>query len=163
MIIRNEMELYRIRNYIGNNPVNWSIGFPRRCTIFRATLRIGVKMLVVQSEDKEKMSEINKRIEAVIKFRNERDWKQFHKSKDLADAISIEASELLELFLWKESEKFDREMLKGELADILIYCLLLSDKHNLDIGEIIQNKISKNEKKYPVDKSHGKTEKYNRL
>jgi NTP pyrophosphatase (non-canonical NTP hydrolase) len=100
---------------------------------------------------------------AIVKFRDERDWAQFHNSKDLALAISIEASELNELFLWKGSEDADIEKVKEELADILAYSLLLAAKHNLNVEEIILQKIESNAKKYPVSKSKGSAKKYDEL
>ena len=109
------------------------------------------------------MSEIKKITDAIIKFRDERDWEQFHNSKDLALAISIEASELLELFLWKGNEEADPEKLKEELADVLTFCFLLAEKHGLDIQEIIELKISQNADKYPVEKSKGPAKKYSEL
>jgi NTP pyrophosphatase (non-canonical NTP hydrolase) len=109
------------------------------------------------------MSDINKLIQEIVKFRDERDWKQFHNSKDLALALSIESSELLELFLWKDNEDFRPDKLKEELADVLMYALLLAHKHDLNIPEIISDKIRKNAEKYPVDKSKGNATKYNEL
>lgn len=108
-------------------------------------------------------SEIIKKLK---KFRDERDWKQFHDSKNLALALSIEASELNELFLWKnieESEDISKDRLSEELADILSYAFLIADKHNLDPFEIILNKIKINSKKYPIEKSKGKSTKYSDL
>lgn len=109
------------------------------------------------------MSEIKEIIQELVKFRDERNWEQFHNSKDLALAISIEASELNELFLWKKPEEVNEEKLKEELADIFAYALLLANKHNLDVKEIIQAKIKKNGEKYPVEKSKGSAKKYNEL
>lgn len=112
------------------------------------------------------MDDIKKIIEEIVKFRDERDWKQFHDSKNLSTAISIEAAELNELFLWKtveESEQVDKARIKEELADILIFSLLLAHKHNFNIKEIILKKISKNSKKYPVDKAKGTANKYTDL
>lgn len=109
------------------------------------------------------MTDIDSAIKALREFRDERDWQQFHNSKDLAVAISIEASELLELFLWKGEEDFNREELEEELADVLSFCILLADKHKINIGEIIQNKITKNAKKYPVEKAKGTAKKYTDL
>lgn len=109
------------------------------------------------------MKDLNLLIEEIVKFRDERDWNQFHNSKDLALALSIESSELLELFLWKDNEDFKLDKLKEELADVLMYALLLAHKHNLNISEIIQEKIKKNGEKYPVDKSKGNATKYNEL
>ena len=102
-------------------------------------------------------------IDKLIEFRDARDWEQFHNSKDLSLAISIEASELLELFLWKGNEDFDRDKMKEELADILCFSLLLAKKNNLDIVEIINEKINKNALKYPVEKAKGTSKKYNEL
>ncbi|KPH15182.1 nucleotide pyrophosphohydrolase [Chryseobacterium sp. ERMR1:04] len=109
------------------------------------------------------MSDINKLIHEIVKFRDERDWEQFHNSKDLALALSIESSELLELFLWKDSEDFKLDKLKEELADVLMYAFLIANKHDLNIAEIIQEKMQKNAEKYPVDKSKGNATKYNEL
>ncbi len=109
------------------------------------------------------MGDINKLIQEIVKFRDDRDWKQFHNSKDLAMALSIESSELLELFLWKDNEDFRPDKLKEELADVLMYALLLAHKHDLNIPEIISDKIRKNAEKYPVDKSKGNATKYNEL
>ncbi len=105
-------------------------------------------------------------IEALIKFRNERDWEQFHDSKNLALAISIEAAELNELFLWKkdhETENVNPEKLKEELADVLAFAFLLAEKHNLNVFDIILDKINQNAQKYPVDKARGTAKKYNEL
>ena len=109
------------------------------------------------------MADIEEIIEKLIAFRDERDWKQFHNSKDLALAISIEANELLELFLWKEAEAADKEKIKEELADILSFAFLLAHKHDLDIKEIILKKIQANSIKYPVEKSRGNAKKYDEL
>ena len=102
-------------------------------------------------------------IAALIKFRNDRDWEQFHNSKDLALAISIESAELLELFLWKKAEDADKEKIKEELADVFSFAFLLAHKYNLDVKSIILEKIEKNAKKYPVDKSRGTAKKYDEL
>lgn len=105
-------------------------------------------------------------IKQLLKFRDERDWKQFHDSKNLALAISIEAAELNELFLWKEkpdSEDVDILKIKEELADILSFAFLLAEKHGLDPFEIVSEKIKKNGEKYPVDKSKGRSDKYTQL
>jgi NTP pyrophosphatase (non-canonical NTP hydrolase) len=112
------------------------------------------------------MNEIKKVTEELLKFRNDRDWEQFHNTKNLAIAISIEAAELNELFLWKsveESEQVSLDRIKEELADILAYSLLLAEKHNLDIHDIVLDKIKKNNEKYPVDKARGTAKKYNEL
>lgn len=112
------------------------------------------------------MSDIQILIDELIKFRDARHWEQFHNTKDLALAISIEAAELNELFLWKtteESELVDQNKLKEELADILAFSLLLAGKHGFDVKEIVLEKIKKNGEKYPVDKSKGTAKKYNEL
>ncbi|PRD57462.1 nucleotide pyrophosphohydrolase [Sphingobacterium gobiense] len=109
------------------------------------------------------MTDIEQLLQQIRNFRDARDWQQFHNSKDLAVALSIEASELLELFLWKGNEEADSEKLKEELADVLMYALLLADKHNLDIQQIIEDKIKRNNEKYPVDKAKGTAKKYNEL
>jgi len=109
------------------------------------------------------MSDFEQIYDALIKFRNERDWEQFHNPKDLSLAISIEASELLELFLWKKAEDANVEKIKDELADVFSYAFLLADKYKLDVKEIVLDKISKNAQKYPIDKSKGSAKKYDEL
>ncbi len=96
-------------------------------------------------------------------FRDDRNWKQFHNPKDLAIALSIEASELLEAFLWKAPEAADIEKVKEELADVLAYALLLSDAYGFDVQKIVLDKIERNEAKYPVDKAKGSAKKYTEL
>ncbi|WP_145855382.1 nucleotide pyrophosphohydrolase [Pedobacter suwonensis] len=100
---------------------------------------------------------------ALIKFRDERDWAQFHNPKDLALALNIEAAELLELFLWKNAEDANVEKIKEELADVFSYALLLAEKYNLDVKQIILDKIKINDSKYPVDKAKGTAKKYDEL
>ncbi len=103
-------------------------------------------------------------LEKLKKFRNDRDWKQFHDSKNIASAISIEAAELNELFLWKsidESEEVDKNRLKEELADVFLFSYLLADKHGFDIHQIMIDKIKSNGEKYPVEKAKGTAKKYN--
>lgn len=112
------------------------------------------------------MNDFTLLISELQKFRDARNWEQFHNSKDLALAISIEAAELNELFLWKtteESENVDMTKLKEELADVFAFALLLAGKHNLDVKEIVLEKIRKNNQKYPVEKSRGTAKKYNEL
>jgi len=99
----------------------------------------------------------------LLQFRNERNWEQFHNPKDLALALSIEAAELNEIFLWKKAEDANIEKIKEELADVFAYALLLADKYDLDVNEIVLNKIKKNGEKYPVDKSKGTATKYTDL
>ena len=109
------------------------------------------------------MSDINTITEALINFRNEREWEQFHNAKDLALAINVEAGELLELYLWKNAEEANKEKIKEELADVFAYAFLLADKYGFDIKEIILQKIQKNAEKYPVEKAKGIAKKYNEL
>ena len=109
------------------------------------------------------MKETEEIIQALLKFRNERDWKQFHNPKDLALAISIEAGELLELFLWKNAEDANKEKVKEELADIFSFAFLLAEKYEFDVKDIVLEKIKTNEKKYPVDKAKGTSKKYDEL
>lgn len=108
---------------------------------------------------------MNKSMVAINKFRDERNWRQFHNEKDLAISISLEASELLELFQWKtadEGKEFVNEI-KEELAEVLIYAYMMADNMNLDIDEIISEKLTKNAKKYPISKSFGNKKKYDEL
>ena len=105
-------------------------------------------------------------IKQILKFRDDRDWKQFHNPKDLAISISLEAAELLEVFQWSGtdvSNEGKQEKIKEELADVLNYCVLMADTCGLDIDEIVQEKIKINNEKYPVSKVKGKKEKYNKL
>jgi NTP pyrophosphatase (non-canonical NTP hydrolase) len=100
---------------------------------------------------------------ALLDFRDERDWKQFHNPKDLALALSIEAAELNELFLWKIPEDANQDKIKEELADVLAYALLLASTYDLDISQIVIDKIKKNAEKYPVDRAKGTAKKYDEL
>jgi NTP pyrophosphatase (non-canonical NTP hydrolase) len=112
------------------------------------------------------MNDIQLLIDELAKFRDARHWEQFHNTKDLALAISIEAAELNELFLWKtteQSELVDQNKLKEELADVLAFSLLLAGKHGFDVKEIVLEKIKKNGEKYPVEKSKGTAKKYDEL
>ena len=109
------------------------------------------------------MSEISKINEELRKFRDERDWAQFHNPKDLAIALSIEAGELLELYLWKPAENADPNKVKEELADVFAYAFMLADKYGLDVARIMQEKLEKNKLKYPVTKAKGSAKKYNEL
>lgn len=109
------------------------------------------------------MDDLKDVLSKIIEFRDERDWEQFHNSKDLALALSIEASELLELFLWKKDDDVNLERLKEELADVFTYGLLLAHKNKIDIKEIIEAKLKTNAEKYPVNKAKGRSDKYNEL
>ena len=105
-------------------------------------------------------------INQVLKFRDDRNWKQFHNPKDLAISISLEAAELLEVFQWSGTdtvceEKIDK--IRKELADVLNYCILMADACGLNMDEIIQEKVKRNNEKYPVEKAYGSKEKYTEL
>ncbi len=99
----------------------------------------------------------------LLEFREERNWAQFHNAKDLALAISIEAAELNELFLWKQAKEANPEKLKEEVADILSYLLLLAHEAQLDLDQIVRDKIAQNALKYPVEKAKGNAKKYTDL
>lgn len=108
-------------------------------------------------------SDIELIINELRRFNQERDWDQFHNGKDLAIGLSVEASELLEVFLWKAPENVNQDKIREELADVLNYAFQMADKYNLNIKEIMLEKIRKNAKKYPVDKAKGNAKKYNEL
>jgi len=109
------------------------------------------------------MSEIDEITAELLKFRNERDWEQFHNPKDLAIGLSIEANELLEVFLWKAYNEADKERVKEELADVFGYAFLMAEKYGFDVKQIILDKIKANALKYPVDKAKGNATKYDQL
>ena len=109
------------------------------------------------------MKESEEIIQELLKFRNERDWEQFHNPKDLALAINVEAGELLELFLWKNANEAKEEKIKEELADVFAFAFLLAEKYNFDVKQIVLDKIKQNGEKYPVEKSKGTSKKYNEL
>jgi len=110
-------------------------------------------------------------LKKIKKFRDERDWKKFHNPKDMAEAISIEASELLELFLWKTKEeslafvknKKNHDEISDEVADILAFLFEFIDNCDIDIEKAIKKKLQKNAKKYPVNKAKGVATKYTKL
>ena len=108
-------------------------------------------------------SDIKEIMEKIVQFTRDRDWDQFHNGKDLALALSIEAAELNELYLWKKPENVNVEKVKEELADILNYAFLIADKYNFDVKQIILDKLERNALKYPVDKAKGNAKKYNEL
>lgn len=101
-------------------------------------------------------------ISRIKKFTIDRDWDQFHSPANLAKSISIEASELLECFQWND-DNYDLEAVKEELADVIVYCVDMVEKLGLDVDEIINAKMDKNEAKYPVDSARGNAKKYNEL
>jgi len=107
--------------------------------------------------------DFDKLVAQIIEFRDRRNWAQFHNPKDLALGLSIEASELSEQFLWKKPEDADPKRVREELADVLIFALLLLEKYGLDFEEIVLEKLAANEKKYPVDKARNSAAKYSDL
>ena len=109
------------------------------------------------------MSDLEELRKAIVKFTQERDWDQFHNGKDLALALSIEAAELNEAFLWKDAKDVKVEKVKEEMADIFNYAILIADKYDLDIKQIVLDKLRRNAEKYPVDKAYGSAKKYNEL
>jgi len=109
------------------------------------------------------MSDIDKIKETLLRFRDERDWKQFHNAKDLAIAINVEAAELLELFLWKDAAEVSVDKISEELADIFSYAFLLAHDQGINIKATILDKIEKNASRYPVDKAKGNAKKYDKL
>ena len=109
------------------------------------------------------MSDIQLITDKLIHFRDEREWAQFHNPKDLALAISVEAGELLELFLWKEASDANPDRVKEELADIFAFAFLMAHRFGFDVKQIILDKVESNGRKYPVEKSKGTAKKYNEL
>ena len=109
------------------------------------------------------MSDLKELKDEIVRFTQERDWDQFHNGKDLALALSVEASELNEAFLWKDAKDVNLDKVKEELADIFNYAILIADKYNLDIKQIVLEKLRKNAEKYPVEKAYGSAKKYNEL
>ena len=105
-------------------------------------------------------------IDMVLKFRDDRNWRQFHNPKDLAISISLEAAELLEVFQWS-GEDLDcaekRDKVREELADVVNYCILMADACGLDLDEIVREKVRRNAEKYPVEKAFGNKAKYTEL
>ena len=113
--------------------------------------------------------EIKEITEKIKRFRDERDWKQFHNHKDMALSLMLEASEVLEHFQWKSSKEVEKHVksckdeLSDELADVAIYLFELADNLGIDLASAMANKMKKNAIKYPVHKSKGKHTKYNKL
>lgn len=109
------------------------------------------------------MTDIEVLTNEIVGFIKERDWEKFHKPKDTALALSIEASELNEVFLWKNENEVNVEKVKEELADVFIYSLDLARQYNLNVADIIRAKIKRNAEKYPVSKCIGNATKYTEL
>ncbi|WP_338111918.1 nucleotide pyrophosphohydrolase [Oscillibacter valericigenes] len=105
-------------------------------------------------------------IRRVLKFRDDRDWRQFHTPKDLAISLTLEAAELLEVFQWSGADLECRdklERIREELADVMSCCVLMADVCGLDLDEILNAKVDKNAAKYPVEKARGSAAKYTEL
>ena len=109
------------------------------------------------------MNDIELITNALVEFRNEREWNQFHNPKDLAIALNIEAGELLETFIWKDAKEANPNKIKEELADVFAYAFLMAEKCGLNVKEIIFEKIKQNSEKYPVEKAKGTAKKYNEI
>jgi NTP pyrophosphatase (non-canonical NTP hydrolase) len=109
------------------------------------------------------MSDIVDLQKEALAFRDARDWAQFHNAKDLAAGLSIEASELLECFLWKDAKSADPAKIREEIADVQVYALLLAHEAKVDLPSAIREKLAKNALKYPVEKAKGRAEKYDQL
>ena len=109
------------------------------------------------------MNEIKQLSDKILEFRDARDWQKFHNPKDLSLSLSLEASELLELFQWKSSEEAmekNLDKMKDELADIFTYTLLFANETGIDLVKAVEQKIKKNSEKYPVEKAYGSKAKY---
>lgn len=128
--------------------------------------RLRFKAGPFQKESKSTMDIRKETVDDCMAFVEERNWKQFHNPKDLALSLSLEASELLELFQWKTSEEAvekNREKMKDELADVIVYALDFADVLGFDLNEIITEKMKKNREKYPVEKARNSSKKYDEL
>lgn len=108
------------------------------------------------------MDELELLKKRIQKFNDDRDWNKFHTPANLAKSISIEANELLECFQWEE-DKYDLDCVKEELADVMNYCIQMSQVLNVDLIKIMNDKMDLTEKKYPIEKSKGVSTKYNKL
>ena len=104
---------------------------------------------------------MQKAIQEIIEFNKERDWDQFHSPENLAKSICIEAGELLECFQWNSD--YDKEAVCEELANVVNYCIVMADRLQVDLEEIVLKKLEKNRQKYPVEKAKGNSKKYNEL
>lgn len=115
------------------------------------------------------MTELQEFMEKIVAFRDERDWKQFHKPKDLAISLMLEAAEVAEHFQWKSEKEMSqyadskRDELGDELADVLSYLLLISHEYGIDLAEAFRRKTAKTAEKYPVEKARGNHKKYSDL
>lgn len=166
IIHKHQQEYYNVLNSC-NAAANSTVFIEFMLSVILQTLDEYLKTGEIKEQsspyDIQKNGEFQEIIDKLITFRDERDWEQFHNAKDLALALNIESSELLELFLWKKPEDADIEKVREELADIFAYALQISEKYGFDAKEIILDKIRKNAKKYPVEKSKGSATKYTEL
>lgn len=112
---------------------------------------------------KRSKTEIRSITDAILQFRDARDWGKFHDPKNLAICLNVEAAELLEVFLWKNGDEIDPERLKEELADVFYSAFLLADAFGWDVGAIVREKLKQNAGKYPVRKAKGSRKKYTEL
>jgi NTP pyrophosphatase (non-canonical NTP hydrolase) len=160
-----------ILEYIRDQKKELFINYPQKTISYNNSVtavkifeRIGIKVQKVNESLKEKTIEDLKRL--VVQFRNERNWSQFHNPKDLAISLSLEASELLENFQWNTDEEaleHNFENIKEELADVLIYGMLMAEKLDIDLTEAIVKKIEKNREKYPIEKAMNSKRKYTEI
>ena len=124
---------------------------------------VGYNQIVLIYEQPVLVNPLEEMMKFLDFFRNARDWKKFHTSKDLSMAISSEAGEILDLFVWDRDKNVDEKKIENELADIVTYCLYLADNFKIDLFDAIVNKTIENDKKYPIEKSKGTAKKYNEL
>ena len=124
---------------------------------------IGPNQIVLIYEEPIGTSPLNEILKFLDHFRNERDWKKFHTSKNLSMAIASESGELLDLFLWDREKDINEDKVKNELADIVTYCIYLASNFGIDLFDSIVEKTIENDKKYPIEKSKGTAKKYNEL
>lgn len=157
-----QTESYQYENIPGNYKSNISVVVPS--SQFEEAEQIYKELR--DKEFKYESSIFDPLMEDIIRFRDERNWKQFHNPKDLAISLSLEASELLENFQWKTSEEgiaANLENIKDEIADVVIYAMLMSNELGINLEQTIKEKIRKNNQKYPVNKSFGSSKKYTDL
>jgi NTP pyrophosphatase (non-canonical NTP hydrolase) len=162
----NQLELVLVSRFYLFNDLLPAWVFKLRNYSLRVLLLVFASPSALKRFDYLAMSDFQELLDLLVRFRDERDWAQFHDSKNLALALSIEAAELNELFLWKkddQAEQVDQDKLREELADVFAYAIMLAGRHGLDVSEIVKDKIAKNAKKYPVEKSKGNSAKYDDL
>ncbi len=124
---------------------------------------LGHDQIVLIYEQPVLVNQLDEMLKFLDYFRNARDWKKFHTSKDLSMAISSEAGEILDLFVWDRDKNVDEKKIGNELADIVTYCLYLADNFKINLFDAIVNKAIENDKKYPIEKAKGTAKKYDEL